>query len=98
MSLSLAIQQITAPNWWNDPVQPWKSNRKRLNEIAQLRQKFIAGFALKRKPSTMQELAKQHDCTVARIRALADPFIKSGRLIRGVNSDGLVTLEKGDKS
>ncbi len=97
MSLSLAIQQITAPNWWNDPVQPWKSNRKRLNEIAELRAEFIKSFERRRKPVSMDQLAKEFDCTVAKIRGLAGPFVESGQLVRGVNEDKKITLAKGRK-
>jgi len=98
MSLSLAIQQITAPNWWNEPSEPWKSNRKRLNETAEMREKFIASFARKRKPATMDQLSKEFDCTIAKIRSLAEPFIRSGRLTRGEDANGKVTLVRGDRS
>ena len=92
--LSKAIQQITAPNWWNDPTEPWKSNRKRLNETAELRAKFIKSFERRRKPVGMEQLAKEFDCSVAKIRALAGPFVESGSLVRGVNEEKKVTLEK----
>lgn len=97
MSLSMAIQQITAPNWWNSQSEPWKSNRKRRNETAELRAAFIAALSRKRKPATMEQLAKENDCTIARIRSLAEPFVKSGQLVRGVNADGKVTIKKADK-
>jgi len=97
MSLSLALAQIQAPNWWNNPVEPWKSNRKRLNEMAEMREKFIASFSRKRKPATMEQLSKEHDCTIARIRSLSEPFIKSGRLVRGVDAKGKVTLSNGGR-
>jgi len=94
MSLSQSLHQITLGTWWNDPQQPWKSNRKRLNEIAEQREIFIATMNRKRKPVTLEQLAKEFDCTVAKIRGWAGPFVESGQLVRGVNEDKKVTLEK----
>lgn len=92
--LSLAIKQIIAPNWWNEPTAPWKTNRKRLNESAEKREQLFKSISRKRKPVTMNQLAMEHDCTIAKIRSMAEPYVRSGVLIRGQNDDGKVTLEK----
>lgn len=95
MSLQLAIAQITAPNWWNEPTQPWKSNRKRLKQTEEQRKLLIASILRKRTPKTMAELAAEHDCTVAKIRSLVEPYLKSGVLVRTINAENKVTISKG---
>ena len=92
--LSLAIKQITAPNWRNDPTAPWKTNRKRLNESAEKREQLFKSISRKRNPVTMFQLAMEHDCAIAKIRSMAEPYVRSGMLIRGQNDDGKVTLSK----
>lgn len=97
MLLSHAIKQITAPNWWHEPQQPWVTNRKRLNEIKEQRAKFIRSFDNRQGSATFDELAKEFDCSIQKIRGWALPFIESGKLVRGTNEDGKVTLQKGKK-
>lgn len=95
MSLRLAIAQITAPNWWNEPSEPRKSNAKKRNETAEQRKLLLASILRKRTPKTMAELAAENDCTVAKIRSLVDPYLKSGALVRSVNAENKVTISKG---
>jgi len=97
MSLQLALAQIQRPSWWFSRNEPWAepdSNKARANETAQLRAQFFKSFDNRNNPATMEQLSKEFDCTTAKIRSIADPFIKSGNLIRGINSDNKVTLEK----
>lgn len=94
MSLTIALSQISKPSWWNDPPEPWQTNRKRLAETSEQRDLLLASIQRKRTPKTMAELADENDCTVAKIRSLVAPFIESGVLVRGVNADGKVTIAK----
>jgi hypothetical protein len=93
--LSKAIEQITAPNWWNEQSEPWVTNRKRLNETKEQRAKFIKSFDRRKGKVPFEQLAKEFDCSIQKIRGWALPFIESGKLVRGTNEDGKVTLQKG---
>lgn len=92
--LSHSINQITRPTWWNEPTQPWESNRKKRNEAAALRAEFMAALKRKRTPQTMDQLAKEFNCSVAKVRSMAEPFVKSEEIVRGINSEKRVTLER----
>ena len=85
------------PNWWYEPTHPWKTNRKRLAETEEQRKLLLASILRKRTPKTMAELAEENDCTVAKIRSLVDPYIKSGVLVRSINDDRKITIKKATK-
>lgn len=97
MSLKLALSEIAKTSWWNEPHQPWKSNKKRLANVEEQRKLLLASILKKRTPKTMAELAEENDCTVAKIRALVAPYVDSGVLVRGVNDEQKVTIFKGSK-
>lgn len=92
MSLSIALNQITRKTWWNDPPQPWKSNKKRLNDSAERRIKLFNQIKRHGRPVLFSSLAESNQCTIQVIRGLSNQMVIDGKL-RRVQIDGKMALE-----
>lgn len=99
MSLSIALSQIQQPSWWNNPAEPWKSNKPAREQSACLRKEIERRLIQAGQPIRMCDLAEQLGVSRMTVRNLGMQLIETGGFKR-LKIDGIsaLTVATGEQS
>ena len=93
MSLANALDQIQRQSWWNEPPEPWKSNRNAREQSASVRKDIENMISSTDGPVLVRDMAKQIGVPLMTVRNLCSQLVTSGFATR-VYFQGMAAMAK----